>query len=112
LLSNNNQNNNFWNTYASSLIILERYTEAKEVLQKALALNPQSATAKYNLACWYSIHREIDLALEYLKESIDSGYRYHWLNSAKDDPDFDNIRQDERFQALLNLPPESSLREE
>ena len=64
-----------------------------------MALNPGSATVYYNLACFYVRAGEIERALECLEKRIEGGALPRaWVDN---DPDFDSIRDDPRFRALV-----------
>lgn len=53
----------------------------------------------YNLACSYALTANPDEALSALAHAVDLGYRdYGWI---RQDADLASIRQDQRFQALL-----------
>lgn len=55
--------------------------------------------AEYNLACIYSIQRNADAAIRHLRRAIQLGYND--FEQLEADADFDNIRGDPRFTALL-----------
>jgi hypothetical protein len=65
----------------------------------AVALAPQEAGLLYNAACVYATTGKHDRAIEYLERAVDAGYSHKsWLEN---DSDFDSIREDERFKAVL-----------
>ncbi|MGL5081741.1 MAG: TPR end-of-group domain-containing protein [Microcoleaceae cyanobacterium] len=66
---------------------------------KALEFKPDAASAFYNKACCYGLQNNVELALENLEQAIKLDRKY--LEMAKTDSDFDRIREDERFQALV-----------
>jgi adenylate cyclase len=73
---------------------------ALEWARRAMVLNPGSATVYYNLACFYVRAGEIEKALECLERRIEGGaLPREWIDN---DPDFDPIRADPRFQALVS----------
>lgn len=92
-------NANIWENRGYALFTLGRYNEAITSYQKALELDSSSANAYYNIACIYGLQEDVDLAIQNLQQAIklDSEYR----EMAKTDSDFDSIRGDSRFQALL-----------
>ncbi|HPF38176.1 MAG TPA: prolyl oligopeptidase family serine peptidase [Phycisphaerae bacterium] len=59
--------------------------------------------ANYNVACMYSLNRDTDAALFYLDRAIDAGgfFNRPIATSIENDNDFDNIRSDDRFKALM-----------
>ena len=78
---------------------LRQFEAAHESFDQALVLQPDNASAYYNKACCYSLQQKIELAIDTLQYAItlDSKYR----DMAKTDSDFDGIRDDERFQAVI-----------
>ncbi|HET6616586.1 MAG TPA: tetratricopeptide repeat protein [Gemmatimonadota bacterium] len=73
---------------------------ALEWAHRAMELNPGSATAYYNLACFYVRAGDIEKALECLEKRIEGGaLPRQWIEN---DPDFDPIRDDPRFRALVS----------
>jgi tetratricopeptide (TPR) repeat protein len=87
--------NNRGNAYASQGNI----TQAIADFDQALKLNPDFALAYYNKARVYSLDGKINKAIENLQRAIDLDAKVREM--AKTDSDFDNIRKDERFQALV-----------
>jgi tetratricopeptide (TPR) repeat protein len=78
---------------------LRQYDDAIASQDKALELKPDLDIAWYNKACCYGLQGKVELAVEHLRKAIQ-------LNSdcreqAKTHSDFDAIREDERFQQLL-----------
>ena len=71
---------------------------AIDSLEKALAVEPTEALLHYNLACYWSLAGDKRRALEYLSQSLDIDPGC--LSLIDDEPDFDPIRTDPRFQAL------------
>ncbi|HYW22495.1 MAG TPA: tetratricopeptide repeat protein [Nodularia sp. (in: cyanobacteria)] len=89
--------------WANNGIILARagrYQEALENCEKSLELNPQDESGYYAKACFYALQGEVDLALENLQQAININAS-QCRREAKYNPDFDSIRNDERFQKLL-----------
>ncbi len=78
---------------------LQRYQEAIASYDKALELNPDKDQAWYNKSCVYSLQRNCDLAIENLAHAINLNPECR--EDAKTDSDFDNIREEPRFKALL-----------
>jgi tetratricopeptide (TPR) repeat protein len=89
-----------WYNRGNALKNLGRYEEAVASYDKALEFKPDKDEAWYNKACNYALQGHIDLALENLQQAINlNPDKYRQM--AKTDTDFDRIRDDERFQALL-----------
>lgn len=67
--------------------------------KRLAALKPDDEVAWYNLACSYSLLKEIDRGLEALSKSISLGYNdFVFMNK---DPDLNNLREDSRFKNLM-----------
>jgi tetratricopeptide (TPR) repeat protein len=80
---------------------LGRLEQAITSYTQALELEPEDCEAWYNKACCYALQGNLVQALENLKQAIQlDSHRYRTL--ARTDSDFDSIRQDERFQALID----------
>jgi tetratricopeptide (TPR) repeat protein len=88
-----------FNNKGNALYALGRKEEAIAAYDQALTIKPDDARAHYNKACCYGLQKNIDLAIETLQQSItlDSERR----EMAQTDSDFDGIREDDRFQALM-----------
>ncbi len=71
-----------------------------EVDEKLSRLRPEDPLVFYNLACSYSLVKEVEKSIEAIKTAINNGYGdFDYLEQ---DKDLDNIRQDERFQQCLS----------
>jgi hypothetical protein len=67
-----------------------------------LALDPQEPSILYNVACIYAILGQTEDALTCLQNVTErSGWYRGW---AAKDPDFESLRSDPRFQALIKEP--------
>ena len=77
-----------------------RYPEALDECEQAIMQDPNHESGYYGKACWYALQGNIDLAIENLQKSIDIAPR-NSRREAKHNPDFDSIRDDERFRALM-----------
>jgi tetratricopeptide (TPR) repeat protein len=67
---------------------------------QALAIKPDDPNPYHNKACAYSLQNQIELALENLQKAIQLSPE-EYRNMAKTDTDFDSIRCDPGFQALI-----------
>lgn len=72
---------------------------AADVLRRLLQRDHKNATAHFNLACYLALAGDQDGAIDALSLAcgIDAEHRLF----ARDEPDFDSLRTDERFRALL-----------
>ncbi|WP_204105525.1 MULTISPECIES: tetratricopeptide repeat protein [Spirulina sp. CCY15215] len=77
-----------------------RYDEALVECEQAIKQNPKHESVYYAKACYHSLQGEIEPAINNLKKAIDIKPRFT-RSEARHNPDFDGIRDDERFQALI-----------
>ena len=89
-------------TYGLRGIINARLGNNQEAINdtnKALELAPTEDGPYYNAACMYSVLNMPDKACEYLKTSIEKGYKnWDWITQ---DKDFDNIRALDCYKAIM-----------
>ncbi len=76
---------------------------AIEALEEALAAQPEESLVHYNLACYWSLAGNKDRALGYLEQSLAIDPAFAQLIG--DEPDFDPLRDDPDFQAVVNGQP-------
>lgn len=67
--------------------------------QTLIALLPEDATVRYNLACSHSNLNHPSEALTALDQAIELGYRD--FDFIEKDPDLENLRKDPRFSPFL-----------
>jgi tetratricopeptide (TPR) repeat protein len=81
---------------------LGRNEEAIATYDQAIKIKPDHASAWYNKACLSALLNQSDDALIYLRKAmeLEGGNKYNEM--AKTDADFDSIRHDLRFQALIS----------
>lgn len=72
---------------------------AAETLRRLLQRDHKNATAHFNLACYLALAGDRDAAIDAL--SLACGLDAEHRLFARDEPDFDSLRTDERFRALL-----------
>lgn len=89
-----------WFGRGCALSALGRHEEALSSYDQALQLKPEYHQAWYNKACCYSLQGNVEKAVETLTQAIELNPKYREM--AKTDTDFDSIRDDERFRALVN----------
>jgi hypothetical protein len=76
-----------------------RYDEAKALLLEGLELHPGNVSLLYNLACAEALLGEKDAALEHLAPAVQNP---RFRQFAETDTDFDSLRDDPRFTALVS----------
>jgi len=76
-----------------------RYAEAADQARSLLQAHPQYGGVFYNVACCESLAGRTDDALEHLRRAIELSERFRVL--AKDDSDFDSIRDEPAFEELI-----------
>ncbi|NEQ51933.1 MAG: tetratricopeptide repeat protein [Leptolyngbya sp. SIO3F4] len=91
----------------NSLANMGRYEDAIQAYDAALAIKPGSANALYNKACVYSLCYKPERALEFLQKAIELAPE-EYIELAKTDTDFDSLREDPRFQTLIQSPSQNS----
>ena len=89
-----------WNNRGIVLGNLGRFEEAIASYDQALKIKPDYHQAWYNKACYYALKGNIEQVLENLQQAINLNPD-EYRKMAKTDSDFDGIREDERFQALI-----------
>lgn len=74
---------------------------AIQSLEDALACCPDEAIIHYNLACYWSLAKNVPLALVYLSQSFDLDPDYR--DMVADESDFDPLRKHPEFVALTSV---------
>ena len=77
---------------------LGRNEQAIASYDKAIQFKPDNS-AWYNKACCYVLQNPLDKGIEHLEKAIDLNPKYREM--AKTDSDFDSIRDNARFQTLI-----------
>jgi hypothetical protein len=75
------------------------YAEVADRLRTVVDAHPQYALLSYNLACCESLAGRTTDAVEHLRHAIDLSEQFR--SYAKDDSDFDPIRDEPSFKELL-----------
>ncbi|HEY9636256.1 MAG TPA: tetratricopeptide repeat protein [Coleofasciculaceae cyanobacterium] len=89
-----------WNKRGNALFNLGRLEEAIASCNEVLKFKPNYHQAWYNKACCYALQGNVEQAIENLQQAINLSPD-ECREMAKTDSDFDSIREDERFQALV-----------
>ncbi|MCK5179515.1 MAG: hypothetical protein KAR32_08285 [Candidatus Omnitrophica bacterium] len=75
------------------------HKEGLAVDEKLIQLKPDDPVVLYNLACSYSLLKDIDKAFRAFKKAINCGY-FDFEHLEQDD-DLSNLRKDRRFKRYL-----------
>ena len=94
-----NPDSSAWHVRGLLLSILGRYDDAIASFDEALMLKPNDEGVFYNRACCYGWQGQVELAIATLKQAIDLDPKYREM--AETDADFERVRSDDRFQALM-----------
>lgn len=83
-----------------------RIADGLKMDRKLVRLQPDNATAHYNLACSLALSKRRQDALRVLRRAVQLGYRdLDWMQQ---DPDLEAIKAHPEFQALVEaLHPQS-----
>jgi len=82
---------------ATYLAMVGRKDESLASLQKAISISPQDPEVQFRAALVYNHLGDTTQTVEWLRKALCSGVH---LNSVRDTPDFDHIRDDPRLQTL------------
>ncbi len=90
-----------WNNRGIALAHMKQYTEAIASFDYALQLDPNAYYVLASKAECYVLQGAVDSAIEHLQKAIniEPDKCRDW---ARTDPDLESIRNDDRFQALIN----------
>jgi adenylate cyclase len=84
---------------SGSLFYVGQIERALEWAQKAIDLNPDDSSSLHNAACLHLKLNQKEEALSLLERAFAQGWgKRDWIDN---DPDFDILRDDPRFQKLL-----------
>jgi TolB-like protein/Flp pilus assembly protein TadD len=84
---------------ASALMELGERERSLDWARRAHAIDPDDSGILYNVACVYALAGETEEALRGVDQAIQNGFGHkEWIEA---DSDFDSLRGDPRFQALL-----------
>ena len=101
VLARDSNNGAAMGTSSLALAMLGQCERAKEWMDRALLVDPDNMTMRYNFVCTLANYlKDKDAALEMLRPVFD-GIGTGVINHAKVDPDLDGIRDDPRFNAML-----------
>jgi adenylate cyclase len=84
-----------------ALAALGEAQQSREWSRRALLVDPDNMVMRYNLACALSAYlKDADGAVELLADFLPKADGF-WLSQTKLDPDFNAIRGDPRFAAMI-----------
>ena len=86
------------------LMRAKEFDKAESLLRLMVKRNPKSPATRYNLACLLAIRGRVDEAFESLELAVELGFRN--IAHIENDPDLTNLREDERFAAVLQAAAE------
>ena len=78
-----------------------RLPQAIESMRIAVELDAENAIAQYNLACYFALGKQVELALMHLSFALELNPDYRTLTA--DESDFDQIRENPGFASLTAL---------
>ena len=88
---------------AGNLLEIGESEEAFQWINKALDLYPEDAGVLINAACLFARDGNNEKALDLLENAVEKGFgKKDWIEH---DPDYDSLRNEPRFKALLNKLP-------
>jgi tetratricopeptide (TPR) repeat protein len=74
---------------------------AIDLVNRAVAMDPDDAGILYNISCAYASLGKPDESIAALERAVDKGYAHkEWMEN---DPDLEPIRSSPRYQALLQV---------
>lgn len=102
VLARDRNNGNAVGHGSDALAVLGQSERAKEWMSRALLIEPDNHSMRYNFACALAAHlKDKDAAIDMLKSVFAEAGR-GLINHAKMDPDFDSLRDDPRFWAMID----------
>ena len=87
-----------WRALAENYTLTGRIEEGLEADLRLVAMCPNDAVARYNLACSLSLTGQLERAADVLVEAIELGYRE--FEFIRDDDDLQALRDDPVFQRV------------
>jgi serine/threonine-protein kinase len=81
--------------------LVDQEQQARESMVRALEIAPTDADVLFRAAILYNHLRDTEKTLDFLGKSVAAGYS---RNLIRDTPDFDHLKDDPRFRALLPKP--------
>jgi hypothetical protein len=93
-----------WELWAPMVPLYDsgQHAELASRLKAVIAANPQYPMLVYNLACCESLSGRTSEAIDHLREAIEAAEKFR--ADARGDADFDPIRDEPAFTALISSP--------
>ena len=88
---------------AFAQIHMNQREQARHWLRQAADIDSADPRTTYNVACAYSLVGDTEQAFKYLERSILAGRPKRMLEWSLVDPDFANIRNNPRFETLIDM---------
>jgi tetratricopeptide (TPR) repeat protein len=89
-----------WSVRGIVLTKLQQHEEAIVACDKVIQQKPDNPIGWYSKACCYALQGNIELAIKSLKWAVEIDTKYREI--AKTDLNLDAIREDERFQQIID----------
>lgn len=90
-----------WQLHGYALHVQGKLDAAIKSHSKAASFDQTKGIALYNLGCAYSLKKEKEKAVAYLKKAVRADFRQ--LEFFETDSDLDNIRKEKAFKELLTI---------
>jgi adenylate cyclase len=101
VLTNDPSNGAVMSFCAGACAALGQTQRARELIERALLVDPDNPSMRYNFACALAAFvGDKEAALKLLERSLATAGAFH-LNLIEVDPDLDSIRDDPKFQAII-----------
>ena len=75
--------------------------KAIDALKQSLKVDPSNALTHYNLACYWALSDNVELAVLHLSFALDLNADYR--DKVANESDFDSIRDSQSFQAIVTV---------
>jgi adenylate cyclase len=85
----------------SGLAILGQPEKARDMIRRALLIDPENLRMRYNFACGVIMYlKDVETALDLLAPAF-ARMTTEWLEHVRVDPDMNPLREDPRFRAMV-----------
>jgi len=94
------KNPEIWMLRGNAYLNLKRYEQSFNDFNQALTINKKHHPSLYNLACYYALQGDVENSVYFLQKAIKVNRR--WKNVAKNEKDFDAIKNEPLFKQLID----------